>query len=106
LHVRASAAIAEWVGESQLAIGITTDTRYETRTFEVERGDMVLVVTDGLLEVTDRQNQELGTAGLAHAVQNLPETAPLAAIEERVFAACQAHGPQADDQTLLVIRIL
>jgi serine phosphatase RsbU (regulator of sigma subunit) len=106
LHVRARASTAVWVGESQLAIGITADARYETRTFEVERGDVVLVVTDGLLEVTNPKNEELGTAGLARAVQNLPETAPLAEIEERVFAACQAHGAQSDDQTLLVIRIL
>jgi sigma-B regulation protein RsbU (phosphoserine phosphatase) len=105
LHVRARASTAVWVGESQLAIGITADARYETRTFEVERGDVVLVVTDGLLEVTNPKNEELGTAGLARADQNLPETAPLAEIEERVFAVCQAHGVQADDQTLLVIRI-
>jgi serine phosphatase RsbU (regulator of sigma subunit) len=106
LHVRARGSTAVWVGESQLAIGITADTRYESRTFDVERGDVVLVVTDGLLEVADPQNQELGTAGLARAVQTVPETAPLAEIEERVFAACQAHGVQTDDQTLLAVRIL
>jgi serine phosphatase RsbU (regulator of sigma subunit) len=106
LQVRARASTAAWVGESQLAIGITADVRYETRAFEVERGDLVLVVTDGLLEVANPKNQELGTAGLARAVQNLPETAPLAEIEDRLFAACEAHGIQADDQTVLIIRIL
>jgi serine phosphatase RsbU (regulator of sigma subunit) len=106
LHVRAGASTAVWVGESQLAIGITADVHYETRAFEVERGDLVMVVTDGLLEVADPKNRELGTAGLARAVQNLPEAVPLAEVEDRLFAACQAHGVQADDQTVLIIRIL
>lgn len=106
LHVRAHPTTAVWVGESQLAVGITADARYETRTFDVARGDVVLVVTDGLLEVTNQKNEELGTAGLAHAVRTIPETEPLAEVEARVFGACQAHGVQADDQTLLVVRIL
>ena len=106
LHVRANASTAAWVGESQLAIGITADTRYETRTFDVERGDVVLVVTDGLLEVTNPQNEELGTAGLARSLQTIADTEPLAEIEARVFAACQAYGVQTDDQTLLIVRVL
>jgi serine phosphatase RsbU (regulator of sigma subunit) len=106
LHVRANASTAVWVGESQLAIGITAETRYEARTFDVERGDVVLVVTDGLLEVTNQKNEELGTAGLAHAVQTIAETEPLAEVEERVFGACHAYGVQADDQTLLIVRVL
>jgi hypothetical protein len=106
LHVRARPAMAAWVGESQLAIGITADARYETRTFDVQRGDVVLVVTDGLLEVANKRNEELGTAGLALAVESIPEAEPLAEIEARVFAACQAHGVQADDQTLLIVRVL
>jgi serine phosphatase RsbU (regulator of sigma subunit) len=106
LHLRPRASSAVWVGESQLAIGIAADARYETRMFDVERGDVVLVITDGLLEVTDTKNEELGTAGLARAVQNLPATLSLAEIEARVFDACRAHGVQADDQTVLIIRAL
>jgi serine phosphatase RsbU (regulator of sigma subunit) len=105
LHVRARASTAGWVGESQLAVGITPDARYEARTFDVERGDVVLVVTDGLLEVANKQHEELGTAGFVRALQTIAESEPLAEIEKRVFAVCQAHGIQADDQTLLIVRV-
>jgi hypothetical protein len=105
LHVRCETSRAVWVGESQVAIGITADARYHTSVLDVSPGDLLLVVTDGLLEVVDRQDRELGQDGLVGAVQDLTPDAPLAAIEERMFAVCRAHGVQVDDQTLLIVRI-
>jgi sigma-B regulation protein RsbU (phosphoserine phosphatase) len=105
LHVRPGTS-ATWIGESQLAIGLVGDARYEARTFAVQSNDLVLAVTDGLFEVFDRQDRELGLAGLARAVQDLSPGTALADVEDRIFAASRAHGAQVDDQTLLAVRIL
>ena len=68
-------------------------------------GDVLVVVTDGLTEVTDRRDREVGLEGIelvlaAHAEE------PLNHLFEQILGLVRAHGPQQDDQTLLVLRII
>ncbi len=58
-----------------------------------------MLLTDGLLEVFDREDREFGMAGVA-GVLRANAQAPLAA---RIRAAALAHGSQTDDQPVLVI---
>jgi hypothetical protein len=89
----------------QLAVGMFPDSRYEAHTVEWQPGDLLALVTDGLLEVFDAQNRELGLSW-ARQVLAAHSDRPLAEIAERLLAGARAHGPQLDDQTVLLIRRL
>lgn len=104
LHLQAATGRATWVGESQLALALLDDASYDTRTLMLAPGDVLLAVTDGLLEVFDRRDRELGPEGLQRAVERAGARAALEVIEAAVFAACHDHGIQTDDQTLLLVR--
>jgi hypothetical protein len=63
-----------------------------------------VLVTDGLIEVFDRADRELGLDGLQAAATTAARTGSLAEIEQAIFAASAAHGAQLDDQTTLLVR--
>lgn len=68
-------------------------------------GDVVMVATDGLLEVCDRQEQEYGVEPL----KRIPEESgrgSLEALAESILGNVRAFGKQSNDQTLLLIRRL
>jgi serine phosphatase RsbU (regulator of sigma subunit) len=102
---RAHERRTEWVGEPQLAMCLAPDTRYVSRLLAVAPGDLVVAVTDGLLEVFDAADHDLGRAGVAHALDGIDETTALGEIERRLFEACRRHGRQTDDQTALIVRV-
>lgn len=104
LHLSAATGRAVWVGESQLAIGLAGATGYSAGTVTLSPGDVVIAVTDGLLEVVDRHDREIGPAGLQRAVEQAGADASLAVIEAAILAACHNHGRQSDDQTMLILR--
>lgn len=101
LRVRGSQV--EAVTQSQRAIGMFANATYEAQMIEWQRGDLLALVTDGLLEVFDAQDHELGLAWAQQLLVAHRER-PLAEIAERLLAGARQHGPQLDDQTLLLIR--
>ncbi len=105
LHVSKRMGTTAWVGEQQLAVALLDHVDYETHALDVEPGDLIIVITDGLIEVFDSHDHELGADGLAAAVRALPASSTLEEIEGAIFAAVQRHGKQTDDQTLLLIRL-
>ena len=78
---------------------------FEAHEIDWQPGDVLALVTDGLLEVFDTQDRELGLAGMRQVLAAHHDR-PLAEIAERLLAAARAHGPQLDDQTVLLIRRL
>ncbi len=95
---------ATWVGESQLALTLLDGVEYTTATTRLAAGDTLVVITDGLLEVFNWNDEELGADGLRQVVENFGSRAPLAALEAAIFGACRQHGAQTDDQTVLLLR--
>ncbi len=104
IHVSCATGEARWVGESQMALGFVERTTYETHSFDVASGDLVVVVTDGLLELFDRRDHELGADGLLRIVQTAAAQRTLAETAAAIFDACAKHGAQTDDQSLLLVR--
>ncbi len=88
----------------QMAVGMFPDATFEAHAIDWQPGDVLALVTDGLLEVFDTQDRELGLAG-ARQVLAACHNRPLAEIAERLLAAARAQGPQLDDQTVLLIRL-
>jgi Stage II sporulation protein E (SpoIIE) len=91
--------------EGHLVLGIFEDVRYDEHAIDVAPGDVLAIVTDGLTEVVDGRENELGLAGI-EAVLAARAEAPLADLAAALLARVRAYGPQRDDQTLLVMRRL
>jgi serine phosphatase RsbU (regulator of sigma subunit) len=101
LRVRGSQV--DEITSPQLAVGMFPDATFEAQPVDWLPGDLLALVTDGLLEVFDAQDRELGL-GWARQVLATHHDRPLAGIAERLLAGARAHGPQLDDQTVLLIR--
>ena len=93
----------EEVTEPQFAMGMFDGTTFGSQTVDAQPGDLFALLTDGVVEVFDNENRELGL-DWAKQVLAADHHRPLAAIADRLFGSARAHGPQLDDQTLLLIR--
>ena len=60
-------------------------------------------LTDGLIEVFDTANRELGFEWAKTELSGLADR-PLQEIADRLLAGARKHGAQLDDQTVLLIR--
>jgi sigma-B regulation protein RsbU (phosphoserine phosphatase) len=96
------------VDTSGLPIGIEKRTQYEERRFPVEKGDCVLLFTDGILEAMNPPGQQYGLGSLRRVVERcavLPADELVRAVREdlgRFVGSARQH----DDQTLLVMKAL
>jgi hypothetical protein len=105
LHVVSRAGTgATWIGAPQMALALLDDARYASGRLSVAPGDVLVLVTDGLIEVLDREDRELGLEGLRRAVERAARSGTLTAIERAISDTCRAHGAQVDDQTWLIVR--
>ena len=93
----------EEVTEPQFAIGMFDGTTFGSQTVDAQPGDLFALLTDGVVEVFDREARELGFEWAKQVLAG-DHDRPLAAIADRLFGSARAHGPQLDDQTLLLIR--
>ena len=105
LRVRASNAAVDEITTPQVPVGMFEGFEYKSASLECDSGDMLALLTDGLTEVFDGQERELGMEAVKRLLAGAA-TEPLAEIANRILAAARAHGAQIDDQTLLLIRRL
>ncbi len=104
LHYRSASRSVERLAHRGMALGILRNTTYSARSVVVAPGDVLAVITDGLIEVMDRQDRELGLEAIeAELAAGAADTLP--ALLERIVARAHRHGPQEDDQTLLLVRV-
>jgi serine phosphatase RsbU (regulator of sigma subunit) len=103
LHVRAATRGVEEVTIPQIPIAMFGDYRFASGTLTCERGDLLALITDGLTEVFDEKDEQLGMEAVKAILGRLAGR-PLAEISREIVATARAHGMQIDDQTLLLIR--
>jgi serine phosphatase RsbU (regulator of sigma subunit) len=101
LRVRGSQV--EAITQPQLAIGMFPNATFEAQALDWQPGDLLALVTDGLLEVFDAEDHELGLAWVQRLLVAYRDR-PLAEIGDRLITEAHQHGPQLDDQTVLLIR--
>jgi serine phosphatase RsbU (regulator of sigma subunit) len=105
LHVHAATREVEEVTTPQIPIGMFEDYRFSSGALTCERGDLLALITDGLTEVFDTEDRELGIDAIKGLLRE-SATLPLAQAADLIVATARAHGRQIDDQTLLLIRRL
>jgi hypothetical protein len=103
LHYRHAADSIEKIENAYPPLGVVEGQRHGSRRVEFGGGDLFALLTDGLTEVANRQGDLFGVHGV-EAVLRRRAREPLAEIHAALIAAARAHGPQADDQTLLLVR--
>jgi hypothetical protein len=87
----------------QIPIGMFENYAFGSATLDCAPGDLLALITDGLIEVFDRADRELGLEAVK-SVLAASAGRPLAEIADAIFARARAHGTQLDDQTLLLVR--
>jgi len=101
---RGSRRATQWPNES-VPLGILADAHFEATSVPFDSGDVFAILTDGLTEVENDSGEELGVDGVERLIGQALDRS-LEEIHRSVMAAVGEHGPQLDDQTLLLIRVL
>jgi serine phosphatase RsbU (regulator of sigma subunit) len=102
---RAATGLVEELAVPQVPLGMLPGREYTAAETSWSAGDLFLVLTDGLIEVFDRQDREFGLEGV-RATLAANATSPLAELGEALLTASRSHGAQLDDQSLILIRVL
>ncbi|HEY2433742.1 MAG TPA: PP2C family protein-serine/threonine phosphatase [Vicinamibacterales bacterium] len=101
--LRVTPAGVEEVTMPQIPVGMFEDYAFSSLSIACAPGDLLALLTDGLIEVFDAHDRELGLAAMKTLLA-ASATLPLREVANAVVAKARAHGPQIDDQTLLLIR--
>ena len=91
--------------EGQFPLGLLPVSSFGGGTLEVAPGDLLVVATDGILEVCNKAQEEFGVARLKQVIAANAND-PLPELATRIYAAALAFGRQFDDQTILIVRCL
>ena len=105
LQWHASGRTLSHTEESQFPLGLLPVSSFDGYRLDVASGDLLVVATDGILEVCNKPQEEFGVERLkqviaANAKDPLPELAAM------ILAAARGFGQQLDDQTILIVRCL
>jgi len=101
--LRVRAGVAEEITEPQLALGMFEDAPFTSTLVDCREGDVLALLTDGLVEVFDSTGRELGFEWAKTALGAMADR-PLAEIASHLLSGARSHGAQLDDQSLLLIR--
>lgn len=104
LHYRKSeASRTEQISTEQFPLGLLPVGGFSSEMTAMAPGDMMIVVTDGILEACNKIEEEFGLDRL-QAIIAANATASLAQISDVILNATRSFGKQIDDQTLLLVR--
>ena len=103
LHYHARTKTITPLAMEQFPLGLFSHATFASGTIEVEPGDILTLLTDGLLEVSNTREEEFGQ-GRIHDILLQNAGRPLPDLTERIFTAVAQHGQQQDDQTLVLVR--
>jgi serine phosphatase RsbU (regulator of sigma subunit) len=105
LHWHASGAPLAHIEEEQFPLGLLPVSRFDGQCIETAPGDLLVVATDGILEVCDKTEEEFGADRLKAVIAANAKASP-AELAEHILTAAAAFGKQPDDQTILIVRRL
>lgn len=96
---------AQEVGEHGTLLGAFSTVRWPEQSFELEAGETLVAITDGVTDTLGSEDERFGSGRLRKLLSDVRLESP-AAIRERVIAALEQFqvGAQADDTALVAIR--
>lgn len=108
LLFRAKERIVEHAVEGGMPLGVRADPHYEERTIQLEPGDGILMLSDGLPELFDSRERQLGYGRIIRALASCADLTAAEVVAYLVQVADEWSGasPQDDDLTLVFARRL
>ena len=105
LHYRHGSRDTAHLSMEQLPLGLIPGGSYTSEHVTYSPRDLFLMVTDGITEVANARGEEFGLTRLQdlltqHATRTLPD------IWDLIMRDVKLYGPQQDDQSLLLLRVL
>jgi Stage II sporulation protein E (SpoIIE) len=105
LHYRHGCRDTALLSMEQIPLGLIPGGSYASKSVIYSPRDLFLMVTDGITEVANVRDEEFGLIRLQelltqHAARALPE------ILDLIMREVRQYGPQQDDQSLLLLRVL
>ncbi len=97
--------VADYLFDEQLPLGLFLSAEYRSQTVTCRSGDLLVIATDGVLEVENANGEEFGSARL-EALARAERRSDLPAVAAKILDSVKRFGKQTDDQTLLLIRVL
>jgi sigma-B regulation protein RsbU (phosphoserine phosphatase) len=103
---RFHAAERRWarLENEHLPLGIDADVEFTSGSLRAGASDLLVFLTDGLIEVMDARGVQFGLERIANVLASFTDTTP-AAIAQALLDAARAHGTQTDDQSVLIVRV-
>jgi serine phosphatase RsbU (regulator of sigma subunit) len=107
LHYRTHMAQqrVEQLSAEQFPLGLLPVSGFSSEVTTMASGDLLIAVTDGILEACNAADEEFGLDQLQGIIA-ANSTASLPVLSDAILNAVRAFGKQVDDQTLLLIRRL
>jgi sigma-B regulation protein RsbU (phosphoserine phosphatase) len=104
LHYRRLSGDTTRLSMEQLPVGMIPGGDYASQRVAYCRGDVFLLVTDGITEAVNEGDEEFGLVRLEHLLRTSARE-PLSRIWELTRKEVLMHGSRHDDQSLLLIRV-
>lgn len=105
LHYSRARGKVEEYAATDLPLGILPEQSFTSREVVCQSGDVLLLLTDGLTEVFDKNGNEMGIGPLKDVLAKSARQ-PLPDLFTSLRQAALSFGHQDDDQTMLMIRCL
>jgi serine phosphatase RsbU (regulator of sigma subunit) len=104
LHYRAPTRDIARLAMEQLPLGLMPGGRYSSQRVSFSARDLFLVISDGISELPNENEEEFGLDRLENLLRE-NATQPLPQLWELIMGEVKRHGVQQDDQTLLLLRV-
>jgi len=104
LHYRCPERV-QLISTEQFPLGLLPVAEFPAARTKMSPGELLIVVTDGVLEVCNEAEDEFGVDRLRAVVTEHADTA-LPELTEAILREVRKFGRQVDDQTLLLVRRL
>jgi hypothetical protein len=105
LRYNASTGQVQSLAMKQFPVGLVASAQFSVTAFSCQRGDLFVLASDGILDVTNYEGEEFGLSRLGEIVYR-SIAKPLPDIYEAVTETVRQYGRQEDDQSLLLARVV
>jgi serine phosphatase RsbU (regulator of sigma subunit) len=107
LHWNAAEKTIVRIEEQQFPLGLLPVPEFPDHRLTIEKGDLVVIATDGILEVNSSERTKHGVEFGVEALEKLVAehtSLPLPELAALILETVRNYGKQMGDQTLLVVR--
>ena len=105
LHYHKSSSQITELESNYPPTGVVADLKHVQSDIAFDSGDLFVLLTDGYLEVENKNGEQIGQPRIEALIKS-NASRPLKEIFDTVLKAVRDHGPQDDDQTLLLVRVI